>query len=376
MELPVSSSTGSMELDLDLERTPTPSESPLPLTTSEIPIAPLPMPSTPTRRRSIFQPIPPSLLKPGTEMLKVSAKSTRRVQTKKIWLELGSGFGSGDIRLCWDKNGRGVGAFRETAEVKADRRTGKRRQASIPISTIRDFRHGVDIAPYRTSLHLSPLVESRWMTIIYLVPSAPSVPLSFINNGVQTPAYKLAHLIAPTEESFLLWRETLTAFLDERTGGEAGDWEELRWREAGGGAEAVEHEEVDVRVVKEDEVLRLCRRLGVGMGKDQIATAFRVSPFPILVHADARDRNQPHPMIISTLRRSRRLSSCSNDESTSTTSLHLRRATRQGSACHSPSGQYSWSRCSMYVLRFWAQRSPGAGRAESRENRSAVQQVL
>lgn len=62
-----------------------------------------------TAKRRPFQPIPPSLLKPGTEMIKVSAKSTRRVQTKKVWLELGSGFGSGDIRICWDKSSRGVG---------------------------------------------------------------------------------------------------------------------------------------------------------------------------------------------------------------------------------------------------------------------------
>lgn len=227
-----------------------------------------------TAKRRPFQPIPPSLLKPGTEMIKVSAKSTRRVQTKKVWLELGSGFGSGDIRICWDKSSRGV---------------GKKRYASIPISTIRDFRHGDDISPYRTSLHFSPLVEPRWMTIIYLLPSsAPIPPLSFINSNIsQTPAYKLAHLIAPTEETFELWKDTLSGFLDERKSGvEGGDWEELRWREAGGASgvpspECLVVADESSRVVKEDEVLRLCRRLGVGMGKDQIASAFRNSAAPM-----------------------------------------------------------------------------------------------
>ena len=80
-----------------------------------------------TAKRRPFQPIPPSLLKPGTEMIKVSAKSTRRVQTKKVWLELGSGFGSGDIRICWDKNSRGVGQYYSSQSLHsiADRQQGR-----------------------------------------------------------------------------------------------------------------------------------------------------------------------------------------------------------------------------------------------------------
>lgn len=96
------------------------------------------------------------------------------------------------------------------------------------------------------------------MTIIYLLPSsAPIPPLSFINSNVsQTPAYKLAHLIAPSEEIFELWKCTIAGFLDERkTGVEGGDWEELRWREAGGAdvipsAECLVVEDDSSRVVK------------------------------------------------------------------------------------------------------------------------------
>ena len=57
-------------------------------------------------------------------MLKVSAKSARRVKPRKVWLELGSEtpedgeiglevgvgvVGGQDVKLCWEKNGRGLG---------------------------------------------------------------------------------------------------------------------------------------------------------------------------------------------------------------------------------------------------------------------------
>lgn len=122
------------------------------------------------------------------------------------------------------------------------------------------------------------------MTVVYLLPSsAPIPPLSFISGTSQTPAYKLAHLIAPSEDIFELWKSTISGFLDERKSGVAGgDWEELRWREAGGLEEASNPECVAVdedssRVVREGEVLRLCRRLGVGLARDEIASAFRAS---------------------------------------------------------------------------------------------------
>lgn len=98
---------------LELQRTPRPTLSPLPVCSERFsPLIP-PRP-TPPRRRPSFQPIPSSLVKPGTEMLKVSAKSTRRVQTKKVWLELGTGYGPGDVKFCWEKNGRGVGESKRT----------------------------------------------------------------------------------------------------------------------------------------------------------------------------------------------------------------------------------------------------------------------
>lgn len=57
-------------------------------------------------------------------MLKVSRKSARRVKPRKMWLEVGSEtpedgelglevgvgmVGGQDVRLCWEKNGLGIG---------------------------------------------------------------------------------------------------------------------------------------------------------------------------------------------------------------------------------------------------------------------------
>lgn len=102
----------------------------------------------------------------------------------------------------------------------------------------------------------------------------------------QTPVYKLVHLIAPTEEAFETWKETLTGFLGARNVGHdnMGEWEELKWREAGGGIEeeilvAEETQLPAERVVREEEVLKLCKRLGMGMSKEDIASAFQVREF-------------------------------------------------------------------------------------------------
>lgn len=80
----------------------------------------LPPPKAP---RKPFE-IPSQLVKPGVEMLKVSAKSARRVKPRKLWLEVGSEtpddgelglevgvgvVGGQDVRLCWEKGGIGIG---------------------------------------------------------------------------------------------------------------------------------------------------------------------------------------------------------------------------------------------------------------------------
>lgn len=47
-------------------------------------------------------------------MLKISTKSSRRVKSRKIWLERGgddqpTSGAAKDLKLCWEKSWRGVG---------------------------------------------------------------------------------------------------------------------------------------------------------------------------------------------------------------------------------------------------------------------------
>lgn len=91
---------------------------------------PAPTPPPPVSRSSASRQsgsafvIPGQLVKPGLEMLKVSVKSARRVKSRRVWLELASEMpedgevglevgigvvGGQDVRLCWEKNGPGLG---------------------------------------------------------------------------------------------------------------------------------------------------------------------------------------------------------------------------------------------------------------------------
>lgn len=68
-------------------------------------------------------------------MLKVSIKSARRVKPRKMWLEVGSEtpedgelglevgvgmVGGQDVRLCWEKNGLGIGKLCLSATPSPD----------------------------------------------------------------------------------------------------------------------------------------------------------------------------------------------------------------------------------------------------------------
>lgn len=80
-------------------------------------------PSTPPRPTAFKVPV--QLIKPGLELLKVSAKSARRVKPRKVWLETMSdkdrdggkfgleldlgGVSKQEVKLCWEKNGAGLG---------------------------------------------------------------------------------------------------------------------------------------------------------------------------------------------------------------------------------------------------------------------------
>ncbi|GAA5842020.1 hypothetical protein JCM5353_001096 [Sporobolomyces roseus] len=218
--------------------------------------------------------IPPSLVRPGVEMLKVSAKSARRVKPRKVWLELGNEtpedgeiglevgvgvVGGQDVKLCWEKNGRGLGFTRSD------------NFASVPLSRIRDLRFGSDGSPYRTSLHLPPAVEPRWMTVTYAIP--PSSSSSF---KMGTPAYKLVHFVANSVTDAELWRTTLEKFKEGRVA------KAISIEEGDGpvGSEGCSKGGDEHKVVREEEVHTLCARLGMGMSKGEISEAFRQSAAP------------------------------------------------------------------------------------------------
>ncbi|KAM0751272.1 PLC-like phosphodiesterase [Meredithblackwellia eburnea MCA 4105] len=281
------------------------------------------------RRRSNPLSLPPALLKPGMDMLKVSHKSARRVKTKKLWLEVPStveasgstasvgGIGTrtlANVRLCWEKNWRGVGPTT---------------QSSIPLLQIRDLRFGSAGSAYRTALHLSPSVEPRWMTIIYASPSSSSSngPLSLLP-GAFSPSshsesgggggggggYKLLHFIAPSEDAVGLWRTVLERVKDGRGGREGTirieeEDEDLVdglgrgfWgpdlpssdQSASGTTTAIVNSSnslgaatngsiggsgggggTEKKLVGSDEVLSLCRRLGMGVGREEVKVAFQ-----------------------------------------------------------------------------------------------------
>ncbi|GAA6010969.1 hypothetical protein JCM11491_005887 [Sporobolomyces phaffii] len=216
--------------------------------------------------------IPSQLVKPGVEMLKVSAKSARRVKPRKVWLELGNEtpedgeiglevgigvVGGQDVKLCWEKNGKGLGFTRGD------------NSASVPLSRIRDLRFASAGSPYRTSLHLPPSVEPRWMTIIYSVPPASSS--AFKLGG--SPAYKLVHFVATSVHDAELWRKTLERFKEGRVA-------KAVLADAGGDSEQCSKAEEEHRVVREEDVHSLCARLGMGMSKPEISEAFKQSAAP------------------------------------------------------------------------------------------------
>ncbi|KAK4046766.1 hypothetical protein OIV83_005871 [Microbotryomycetes sp. JL201] len=216
------------------------------------------------RRNSFTFVIPPQLVKPGIEMLKVSAKSARRARPRKMWLEIGGDLpddgelglevgiglvGGQDVRLCWEKGGFGIGG---------------KKQASVPLSRLKDLRFGSQGSFYRTALQISRDVQPRWMTLVYSLPPQRSV----LNNASN---YKLVHFIAPNVQAAQLWKNALEGFKEGR----------LAKPSCANADESTSWKPVDeAKVVTEQEVHQLCMRLGVGMGKNEISAAFKQTAAP------------------------------------------------------------------------------------------------
>lgn len=155
--------------------------------------------------------------------------------------------------------------------------------ASVPLSRIRDLRFASAGSPYRTSLHLPPSVEPRWITIIYAVPGSSGSGSAFKLGG--GPAYKLVHFVANSVQDAELWRKTLESFKEGRVAkatpsSAIGD-------EGSANVEGCTNRD-EHKVVREDEVHSLCARLGMGMSKAEISEAFKVSSLDLSIAGSHR----------------------------------------------------------------------------------------
>lgn len=137
----------------------------------------------------------------------------------------------------------------------------------VNLQAIREIRIGELGAPFRTSLSISAIHESRWISIIYQ----------------QGAAYKSLHLIALSDDSLTKWRDTLCrlqslqkelagglSLLEERNA----VWLRQNWCKTDSSGD----ERLDFA-----EVVRLCRRLGMESSRRDLKKSF--------LRADWRKRN-------------------------------------------------------------------------------------
>lgn len=125
------------------------------------------------------------------------------------------------------------------------------------------MRFGAAGSPYRTSLHLPPSVEPRWVTLIYAVPP----PSNFLGTVTGSAAYKLVHFIATSTEEISLLRNTLEGFREGRLA--------RGLSEAGTPSVDACVPPVEEKIVRENEVRQLCQRLGMGLSAGEISAAFK-----------------------------------------------------------------------------------------------------
>ena len=130
----------------------------------------------------------------------------------------------------------------------------------VPIESIKEIRSGQDARYYREQFQYTPESEERWLTIIYILDGT----------------YKTLHVIAQTTEIFHMWNTTLRKLHGIRQELMKGlgnvemrqaMWEKHYWKNA--------DEESDQKLVFE-EVEKLCRRLNMSTGVDDLYRLFKV----------------------------------------------------------------------------------------------------
>lgn len=174
--------------------------------------------------------VPPQL-KSGTLMLKVSAKKTIKT---KVSLEYERG------QIVWETKKGG----------------------SLNIESVREIRFAEDASYYRAQFKMSPDLEGRWLTIIYLSKKS---------------TYKMLHLIACDSQTFEIWKETLEqilAFRRELLGGlnhmrkRQDYWLKQNWSQG----DSTEDAKLDF-----EEIVNLCRKLNISVPQSDIRAHFEIA---------------------------------------------------------------------------------------------------
>jgi phosphatidylinositol phospholipase C, delta len=130
----------------------------------------------------------------------------------------------------------------------------------VPIESIKEIRTGQDARYYLDQFQLSRQYEDRWLTLVYILDGK----------------YKTLHVVATTREALQIWdiylgklygiRKELMSGLGNVEVREA-VWERQYWKSADVQAdEKLEFEEVE----------RLCRRLNINSGRDDLKRLFKV----------------------------------------------------------------------------------------------------
>lgn len=146
----------------------------------------------------------------------------------------------------------------------------------VNLESIREVRFGPSAASYRTSLNISSAHEPRWLTIIYQ------------NGGI----YKALHLIALTDASLSRWRTSLLHLQSLRREliGAVGAsssiehrrhlWMRHHWKDA----DQSNDEKLSI-----DEVMQLCRRLGIESNKAHLRRCFNLADWRNRGYLDFQD---------------------------------------------------------------------------------------
>ncbi|PLW37449.1 hypothetical protein PCASD_10657 [Puccinia coronata f. sp. avenae] len=181
--------------------------------------------------RSIIDLHVPPQLRAGTLMLKVSAKKTIKT-TVSLEYERG--------QIIWETKKGG----------------------SLNIESVREIRFGEDASYYRTLFKLSPDLEERWLTIIYLSKKS---------------TYKMLHLIACDLHTFEQWKLTLLQILEfrrELLGGlnhmrkRQDYWLKQNWTQG----DCTEDNKLDFQ-----EIVNLCSKLNISVPESDIRAHFEIA---------------------------------------------------------------------------------------------------